>query len=471
MSLEAVPAPATGPVAFDVVDVLAGFASLARRSPTLDGGVPIRVAQGCVPLLEGNAWGWQIALARRIELRRRLGSWSAHGPSMEHGIAELDRMTRAAVPMLLRDGTLRAGAWVKRLERGALDAGRAISLFTGLFVRPRAGWRLRVSTLANRRSWLYGIDEAILDDTDAYTPLMLEVVPNRETAAFVLDGQVATVGVLPAQTTFSRATVDEAPEIARAHVDFYDARYFATKKRGEVARKYRDDVVRGSRGSSVSATGTSTSTADTAEPRRDDMPVVHARVVDGGPSLVEPTAPARFHRSTGPIVAPAGTAPDRLVMRNAVAFTASFDGYTLTVEPDRAELERFADEVRSAWQRWQTASGAQFHEGALLYLTKYVTPHPPGEPHFFVKPPALIETSSGTSTLLDGRPGPGFDILRGVVRTDGFHAAPAVFHLWRPGETIRVARGAPLVEMFVFPRSLDEASFTAATAGPGGAWS
>ncbi len=448
MTLHAVPAPATGPTAFDVVDVLGRFASLARRSPTLDGGVPIRVAQGCVPLLEGNAWGWQVAIARRLELRKRLGSWHASSPAHD----EIDRMTRAAVPMLLRDGTLRAGAWVKRLEAGALETGRKVSLFSGLFVRPRAGWRLRVSTLANRRSWLYTIDEAILDDTDAFTPLMLDVRPARDVDTFALDGEVATLAVLPARTTFSRATLDEAPEIARAHIGFYDAQYFATKTRGEVARKYRDEVVRPARLAPVEAS--------------DEVSV---RVVDGGPSLVEPAAPMRFHRATGVVAAPAN-AYDRLVLRNAVSFTATFDGYKLVVEPDRTELERFAADVRATWQAWQRASGAAFHEGALLYLTKYVTPHPPGEPHFFVKPPSLIVTSPGTSTAIDGRPGAGFDIMRGVVRTDGFHAAPAVFHLWRPGETIRIARGAPLADLFVFPRSLDDASFAMTSAGPGGAW-
>jgi hypothetical protein len=354
-------------------------------------------------------------------------------------------------------------------------------LFSGLFVRPRAGWRLRLSTLANRRSWLYTIDEAILDDSDGFTPVMLDVLPGRDVDAFALDGEVATLAVLPARTTFSRCTLDEAPEIGRAHVGFYDAQYFATKTRGDVARKYRDVIVRPARLASVETPRTTRAFHDTVQAHglsipgssraSEDPGGVHARVVDGGPSLVEPAAPARFHRPGGPVTAAAGTAPDRLLIRNAVSFTATFDGYKLTVEPDRAELERFAADVCTTWQAWQRATGAEFHEGALLYLTKYVTPHPPGEPHFFVKPPALIATSPGTSTLIDGRPGPGFDIMRGVVRTDGFHAAPAVFHLWRPGETIRIARGSPLAELFVFPRLLDDASFALTAAGPGGAWS
>jgi hypothetical protein len=153
-----------------------------------------------------------------------------------------------------------------------------------------------------------------------------------------------------------------------------------------------------------------------------------------------------------------------------VPFTATYDGYTLTVDHDRAALERYAAEVRDTWRRWLDASATASHEGALLYLTKYFTPHPPGEPHFFVKPCALVASSGGSSTVIDGRAGAGYDVMRGVVRSDTFHAAPAVFQLWRPGDTITVARGAVLAELFAFPRELDETPFEATTGGAGGSW-
>jgi hypothetical protein len=439
--------------AFDVVDTLSGLARLVRRSPTLGGSVPVRVAQGCVPLLEGNAWGHAITLSRPIQLRRRLGGWTA---TLDGG-DELARMTRASVPLLLADGTLRPGAWVKRLERGLVETGKSISLFTGLFVRPRTGVRLRQSTLANRRSILSTVAEAILDDASALCPVVLDIVPAPGVDAFTLDGEIATLAALPADVTFSRCSLGDAPDVARAHVGFYDADYFATKKRGQVARSYRDDVVRSSR-------------ARDAAPEPPQPGSVDVRVVDGGPSLVEPAAPTRFHRATGPVDAPTGTAPDRLLVRNAVPFTAAYDGYTLTVDHDRAALERYAAEVRDTWQRWLAASGTASHDGALLYLTKYFTPHPPGEPHFFVKPCALIASSAGTSTVIDGHAGGGYDVMRGVVRSDTFHATPAVFQLWRPGDAITVARGAVLAELFAFPRELDDSEVAATTGGAGGSW-
>jgi hypothetical protein len=414
--------------ALDVIDVLGGFATLGKRSQTLDGSVPVRVAQGCVPLLEGNAWGWQVTLARPIELRKKLTGWAASGA----GLDELQRMTRAAVPMLRRDGTLRDGRWLKRLERGAVDVGRTVSVFTGLFVRPRPGWRLRVSSLANRRSWLYSVEELLVDDSDAFTPLMLDVVPTRDVESLRLEGEVATIGVLPARVTHTAASLGEDDAVARAHVGFYDGEYFDTKKRGNVARKYRDDIVR--------------------SPRPASEEPAAMRIVHGGPVHVEALT-------------------DRARVRNAISFVATFDGYKVHIEPHPGELETLARGTRDAWDAWRSASGVAFHDGALLYLTKYFTPHPAGEPHFFVKPPTLVATTPGTSTLIDGIPGGGYDVMRGVVRTDSFHAVPAVFQLWQPGTTISVARGTPLCDLFVFPRALDDATFELVTSGPAGAWS
>jgi hypothetical protein len=150
---------------------------------------------------------------------------------------------------------------------------------------------------------------------------------------------------------------------------------------------------------------------------------------------------------------------DRLVVRNAISLTATFDGQHVVVTPDRDELEAYARAVHAAWKPF-----APPHPGALLYLSKYVTPHPPGEPHFFVKPSTLVETSAGCSTVIDGVGGPGYDILRGVVATDAFHATPAVFQL-RAGTAITVARGEPLVEMFPCPRSLIDAGFAQVAGG------
>ncbi len=94
------------------------------------------------------------------------------------------------------------------------------------------------------------------------------------------------------------------------------------------------------------------------------------------------------------------------------------------------------------------------HPGAALYLTKYFTPHPPGEPHFFVKPWTFTQTPAGWSSLLDGIHGDGYDVMRGVVSTDTFFATPAVFRVHREGAPVHVPEGRPLLRVIPVPRRL-----------------
>src|SRR5262249_49765448 len=70
----------------EVLDILGGLVRLTRRSPTLDGSVPLRVARACLPLLEGNAYGLQLVLTRPLTVRRRLRHWQ---PSWVEGGADV----------------------------------------------------------------------------------------------------------------------------------------------------------------------------------------------------------------------------------------------------------------------------------------------------------------------------------------------------------------------------------------------
>jgi hypothetical protein len=147
-----------------------------------------------------------------------------------------------------------------------------------------------------------------------------------------------------------------------------------------------------------------------------------------------------------------------LVVDNVVRLSALYDGLTLSVEPDAKALAREAAEVATRY-RAVVPEELRKHPGALLYLTKYVTPHVPGEPHFFVKAFAFLKTPPGVSCVLDGLSGPGWDVLRGVVATDVFHAAPAVFHLRKTGERVTIPQGAPLLRILPVPRELLAGTF------------
>ncbi len=139
-----------------------------------------------------------------------------------------------------------------------------------------------------------------------------------------------------------------------------------------------------------------------------------------------------------------------------VGLRARFDGQDAAVTPDPSDLARGAAEVRAALARTFGDAWLEENRGAVLYLTKYVTPHVRGEPHFFVKPWSFTVTPPGWSSLVEGVSGRGYELLRGVVWTDRFHATPAVFAL--EGPPVAVERGAPLIDVIPFRRALAEAA-------------
>jgi len=418
-------------------EALAAFEPLARltkREGTLDGSVPLRVAQACVPLLEGNAFGHQIVFGRRLVVRSRL---ARRGLEPTPELEEVDRAHRAAVPFLVAQGFLRrGGAWHLQLARKWwwLERG-VLRVWTGLLVRPRAGTWLRVSGAGSRAILGLGVRTTWIADGDELVPLVVDF--DSASDGTRLEGEVATIAAVVPDVRVEVGSVAEHPELVHAHVAFYDAKYFATKK-GEVTKKYRRTLKATRAGAEEEGPPATMHVAHLAGPKPEVVTV--DRVLGAA--------------STLPVPAPRGGASLQLVrFRNAVPFTAHFDGNTLAIEPDRKVLGRGATEIR---RELEVALGEGFdvlHEGAVLYLTKYFTPHPNGEPHFFVKPWAFSATPRGWSTAIEGVRGDGWDVMRGVVWTDRFHATPAVFSM-QPGRRVRIAEGAPLLEAVAIPRSL-----------------
>jgi hypothetical protein len=430
------------PVCFSVLDAL-GWARLEKRSGDLDGAVPLRVAQACVPLLEGNAFGFQVVLGRAIEVRRSLGRLTAE-------VAEPHRegvhaAHRAALARLLAQGFVaRGGAWHRLLARGPVHVertgiGRArVILWTGLLAQPDSGVWLRVSGTANRRNLFVEVDETFVPDEGALVPLVLSLTLRADAPQNLrLEGEIATVAPVAPGLPVEEIPLAGAPEIGEAHAAFYDPAYFAAKK-DDPTRKYRRLLASAGSKEAPSPPG----------PER-------CQLVVAGPASHEVTSATRFAGAAGPTTtSPEGAQLRSIVFANLVPFEARFDGHTLTVDPDRDAL---AAGARAVEQTWSSALGPGFveaHRGALFYLTKYFTPHPPGEPHFFVKPWSFTRTPPGWSSLLEGRHGDGWDVMRGVVATDAFHATPAVFRVQRLGAPIRVAAGEPLLQVLPIPRRL-----------------
>lgn len=412
-----------------------GLCKLSRRDGTLDGSVPLRVAQACVPLLEGNAFGWQIELRAPLLIERRLAGWSVAPLPAERD--RLGAALRGALPRLRAQGFLGA-AWGKALEQGVgwseggMLGGRLL-LWTGLLVRPVEGVWLRVSANANRRNVRLGVETHFIADPQGFTPLVLDLTP---AAPLRLAGEIATLAPVAPRATFERVSLDLAPEVGRAHGDFYDQAYFAAKK-GHSTRKYRKLVGK--------------------QPAAQGPGAARCELIEAGPVAHDVAPAGPFRGPLGPrkeASAPGDGRLDEITFRNLVSFQVCFDGQTVAIEPDRDELERGAREVELRFARALGEAFQREHRGALWYLTKYFTPHPPGEAHFFVKPWSFVRTPPGWSSLVDGVHGAGYDVLRGVISTDLFHATPAVFWLHQPGKSVEIPRDTPLIRVTPVPRWL-----------------
>jgi hypothetical protein len=422
LQLEALNIPKDDLVAFDVLDVLGGLVELRRSSATLDGSIPLRAAQACQPLLDGNRFGHQLVLSERLELVR-----GARGPKLARVPEPIRRAHAGAIPRLFAEGLLDR-VWEKQLCRGLVTGRGALrgelTLFTGLLVRPRPGLWLRLSAAGNRRNVLCDVTERWVRDSDRLVPLLLTLRPGPEARfPLVLSGELATLAPFDPRVRVVESDLAEARDIGRAHLSFFDQAYFEEKKRAPT-QKYKRLLAR-------------------ANDAPSDAPA-ELRVVRAGSSMT------RVERIDG---------FEAIAFDNGVPFEATFDGHECRVTPDPRALREHATRTRNAWRAAFDEAELGTPPGALLYFEKYLTPHQPGEPYFFVKPPALVATPPGWSLLIDGTAARGRSVLRGVTASDVFHAAPAVIRLDHPGRRVRVAQGETLARLYPFPRALFAARF------------
>jgi hypothetical protein len=405
--------------AFDVLDAL-GLAQLVKRRGDLGGSVPLRAVQGCSPLFEGNAFGFQVALRHPVTLRR-----SPYGVTVEIDSPYRETFEighRAMRPRLTAQGVSVPDEFIE------VEPSGRVRLWTGLCVRADAGVWLRVSATANRRNRFIEVAEHVIRDDGALAPLVLEIdlsanAPDR----VILDGEIATLAPVAPGAQIDELPLAQAPELGAAHAAFYDEAYFDAKH-GAVTGKYRK-------------------LRPTTEDSTGDGPA-HCRLVTLGPPS---------HRIGGPLAC--------VSFSNPVPFEAAYDGLSVTIDADPAALRAGARVIEHSFAEALGPSFLGDNPRAMLYFTKYFTPHPPGEPHFFVKPWAFMQTPPGWSCLLEGVHGDGYDVLRGVIATDVFHAMPAVFQVHRAGEPIRVGLGQPLLRVMPIPRRLIDAGFRSITPG------
>ncbi|HET9957244.1 MAG TPA: hypothetical protein VFQ61_22255 [Polyangiaceae bacterium] len=429
------------PARFEVLDALGGWFRLEAGEATLAGSIPLRAARACSPFLEGNAIGYRLVTDAVFRVQRRLGLWRVE-VSVPEAVRRAQRANLPQIAVTMANGGATSGAdaarrgLMTRLERelvwidGVTSSIPKLILFTGLFVRALPDCELLLSSAGNRRSVTYGVEPGWVRATEL-VPLLIELTyRGLGDMTWEITGEVASLLPLLRPMSLETRSLSARSNLGEAHARFFDTNYFAQKKRGPT-RKYKSMIT------------------ESGSARAEQAPSTIGEWVE----IVSRPQTANVRAETIP-ESDCGAAH---LVRNAVSFDARFDGQHVVVTCDPVEMREHANRIEAEWRALYGELGDA--RGALLYFTKYATLHQAGEPFFFVKPPALVSTPPGTACLVEGLCGPEYDVLRGVIRTDVFHAVPTVIRLNWPGKKIRVPKGMPLAWVVPFERSSPHPSY------------
>jgi hypothetical protein len=419
-----------GPVAFEAICALPGFCRLVKRSATLDGSLPLRAAQHCSPVLEGNAAGFQIVLESAMTLRRTSRGVEAE---LSRDTAGTLQRTGDALEQLIRAGVLERGSyWHRVLEGGGfpIERGR-LRLWSGFLVRPRAGTWLRVSRAFNRGSRL-AVIEHLVADSSRFTPLLLEVeIRSLPDTPSWLESEIGCVLPVSPKVSMSLARLTRASGIAESFERFYDGSYFAEKAQ-RATGKYRKRVRHDGAAAALE-------------------PCV-AKAFYLGPGVHEVQMLHRFcspagMRREGP-EGEAGLPIGRV--RNVGRLRGRWDGKAFT--GSKVDIKAARASLASAWKR----AGGTARSDALAFLSRYFFDPAHDEPYWLLQPWVFVRTPGGWSTVMDGCVVPGSAGMRGIIRTDVFHPLAMVYRLSVP-QTFTIPMRASMLRFHPLPRSLQDA--------------
>lgn len=415
--------------AFEAIQALPGLCSLIKRSPTLDGQLPLRAAQHCSPVFEGNEAGFQLVLSQPMALRRNRRGLKIDmtPPAFE----QTQQQVRGAIDRLVEGGFLeRGGYWHRLLAEDALPVQRnRIFFWTGFLVKPASGVALRVGRAFNRNSRIAVVEHAIVDRS-GFTPLVLVIDGSSlGDQPLYIDEEIGCVLPVASRSSLSLRSIRAAPQVVQAFESFFDAHYFevkAQKPTGKYRRMLRE---------------LSVPPADACD----------GEVFYAGPNLHSVSTLRLFHGPRGVArKAPPGVSLPFCTVRNVIRSSADWDGVAFTSQ--RKEATKALAALTRDWR----AAGARASGDAYEFLCGYFYGPPRGEPYWGLQPWVFAVTPPGWSSVLDGLPAGGTDGMRGIVHTDQLHSVAMVYRLFAPGRfTIRL--GVPLLRFFPIPRRLQSA--------------
>ncbi len=420
--------------AFEVIEAMPGFCKLTKRSGTLDGNLPLRAAQHCMPVVEGSAAGFQIELLQPITLAR--GRTRRVVMDMTPvAYQQTEEQAPKVLQDLLKRGLLKPGGhWEKLFQKSAIPmSGTRVRFWTGHLVRPRPGYWLFISGAFNRRSRVRVIEHAVCDP-NGWVPLTLEIdgsALGRE--SLWIENEIACVMPIVPGMDISLSRLEGSLDAGRRFCEFYDASYFQQKPLHPTGR-YRKLLSGAPK--TIADQGTSLFTFA--------GPATHSIV-----SIDRFATPNGFARKPGD-----GLSMKYVLVRNIARIKAEWDGQCF-MESETRIPEREITRLKALFLKHY---GEEALQNACEFLERYFYTQKRDDPTFLIAPWAFMATPSGWWSLLDGYHGDKYDGMRGVIATDIFQGLGMVYRLYGPCR-ISLQVGAPLMRIMPVPRNVLRVSY------------
>jgi len=406
-----------------ISEVVPGFCVLQKRSATLEGSLPLRASQYCVPVMSGSAAGFQIKMLESTWI-----SWGTESLRVASNKTTNDIIAKRlpeGVDRLVRHGMLpKHGYWHRLFETsGVVVEDDRLLIWTGYVVSGGTTDLGLVTGAFNRGPGLEVIPHLVADQRMSPLVVEVEIGPSGEVW---LEREVACVLPMPAAGRVWRSEpFQEHTELADLVGKFYDEEYFAQKCQSATGR-YRKLVKKSEHRSPVVSDPT---LVTMGPPQSHTFGFLNRAVTpDGWCELDEGDGLHTVDlRTTGPLRATWNGA--RLLNYEPVSDPVSF-----------AALRR----------DWESACG----DRCPTFLNTLSSPFGTlkyGEPYVFLLPWVLVITPPDWVTVMDGYSRGIVRGMRGIVDTDMFHAVNTAYHLIGPGE-IDVDPGGALLRLFALPR-------------------
>lgn len=411
---------------FELYDALGEFFLLQSRSPTLDGSIPLRAAQHCIPYTEGCSAGLQLTppwLELKIKKNRKFEISTPNPPDVD---------TYEETLHWLRHNEILSDYWCDILENGLVwDQGDQAYIWTGYVIRPAENTWILNGGAFNRRAQVKTID-LVYADSKNFQPLFCAVeVSEMKPGSYAIAAELGCLLGLQPGTEVKVAPIETSTAEVKAVCDFFDEQYYQQKQTTPATGKYR------ALGSSKNKPASASSKKETPEVLLVDM-------------LDSPYELDTFKN----FVTSQGISFDRklsetypfIILKSAFSAKLNWDGTFWSTEVKPHPLTEKLIEI---WTKVGGVPGERFANT----VADFVWLPAPTEAFFNVAPWALLKTPPGWSSVYDGIHFENAEGLRGVVRTDQLHQVSGVYRLIN-GPTLSIKKGSRLMRILPIPRNL-----------------